>query len=104
MTKVTVNSGVCGYRVSITAEKGKDKKILITLESECEMVMDMAEDISLLDMMTLFTGHLNNPVHRSAAKHLKHVACPVASGILKAVEVEAGLAVPKDVQIVFSRE
>lgn len=101
MTKVEVNSGACGFSVVITAEKGKDKKILVSLETECEMVKEMMHDISSIDMMTLFSGWPNNPVYKSAARHLKHVSCPVPSAILKAVEVEAGLAVPKEVRVVF---
>jgi hypothetical protein len=101
MTKAVVNSGVCGFSVTITAEKGNDRKIRISLETECEMVQKMLKDISSLDMMAAFTGFLNNPVYRSAATHLKHVACPVPGGILKAVEVEAGFALPKDVGITF---
>ncbi len=102
MTKVIVNSGACGFTVEVTAEKGKDKKVHISLETECEMVKKMLDDIPALDMMALFSGWLNNPVYRSAAKNLKHVSCPVPSGILKAVEVEAGMAVPKEVSIIFS--
>ena len=101
MTKVEVKSGACGFSVLITAEKGKDKKIHISLETECEMVRQMLCDISTLDIMTLFSGWLSNPVYKSASKRLKHVSCPVPGGILKAVEVEAGLAVPKEVSIVF---
>lgn len=101
MTKVIVTSGACGFDVEVTAEKGEDKKIHISLETECEMVKKMLDDIRVLDMMTLFAGWLNNPVYKSAAKQLKHVSCPVPAGILKAVEVEAGLAVPKEVRIVF---
>ncbi len=101
MTKVVVNSGACGFTVEVSAEKAKDKKISITLETECEMVRKMLDDISSIEMMALFSGWLNNPVHRSAAKHLKHAACPVPSGILKAVEVETGMALPKEVSIVF---
>ena len=104
MTKVIVNAGACGFTVTITAEKDAVKKIRISLDTECEMVKKMQEDISFRDMRAVFTGHLNNPVYRSAAKYLKHVACPVISGILKAVEVEAGLALPKDVRIVFSKD
>jgi len=36
---------------------------------------------------------------RLAAEHLVHPACPVPSGILKAIEVESGLALPKDASI-----
>lgn len=101
MTKATVNAGICGYSVEVTAEKGEGKKILITLDTECQMVREMMEDISTLDMMAAFTGFLNNPVYKSAAKHIRHVACPVPAGIIKAIEVEAGLCLPKDASIIF---
>jgi hypothetical protein len=104
MTKVVVHSGVCGFSVTVTAEKGKDKKVLVSLETECEMVKKMAEEISVMDMMAVFTRHPDNPVYRSAAKHLKHVTCPVPSGILKAMEAEAGFALPRDVSIIFVKD
>jgi len=102
MTKVTIHSGICGFSVTVTAEKAEGKKVRISLDTECEMVTGMLEDISLLDMRAAFSGHLQNPVYRSAAMHLKHPACPVPAGILKAVEVELGLCLPKDVTITFS--
>ncbi len=101
MTKVTVNSGNCNHTVTITAEKGKDRKVNISLETECEMIMKMLADISVLDMRALFTNHISNPVYRSASKHLKHAACPVPSAILKTSEVELGLCLPQDVTITF---
>jgi hypothetical protein len=104
MTKVIVNSGICGFSVTITAEKDRDKNIRVSLDTECEMVKEMEKDIPILNMMSVFTAHLNNPVYRSASAHVKHTACPVMSGILKAVEVEAGLALPKDVSIVFRKD
>ena len=103
MTKVIVNTGACGFTVTITAKKGKDKKIHISLDTECEMVKKMQEDISILDIRAAFTNHLNNPVYQSASKNIKHIACPVISGILKAVEAEAGLSLPKNVSIVFEK-
>jgi Family of unknown function (DUF6951) len=104
MTKVIVNSGACGFTVTITAEKGKDKKVLIILDTACEMVKKLQADIASVDRMVTLTGFADNPVYRSAAKHLKHVACPVPSAILKAIETEAGMNVPKDVRIEFVRE
>ncbi len=104
MTKVIVQSGICGFSTTITAEKGKDKKVRITLATECEMVRKMNEDLTALDMMAAFAGHLSNPVYKSASKCLKHVACPVPSGILKALEVELGLCLPKDACILFIKE
>ena len=104
MTKVIVNSGACGFTVTITAEKGKEKKIAISLDTACEMVQKMLADIAIVDHRVTLIGFRDNPVYQSAAKHLKHVACPVPSAILKAIEKEAGMNVPKDVQIEFARE
>ncbi|MDP2278961.1 MAG: hypothetical protein Q8K51_12120 [Nitrospirota bacterium] len=104
MTKAVVNSGICGFSVTVIAGKREGKEIHISLDTECEMVKKMAEDISSLDMMAAFTGFANNPVYKSAARHLKHAACPVPSAILKAVEVEAGLCIPKGVKMSFIRD
>lgn len=101
MKKVIVQSGACGYLVIIKAVKGEDQKVRIALETDCEMVRKMQQDTSELERMDAFKGFLDNPVYRSAAKHLKHVACPVPAGILKALEVETGLNIAKDATIVF---
>jgi hypothetical protein len=104
MTKVKVQPGSCGFSVSIKADKGPGKVISLTIESDCEMVRKMAEDIKTLDRFVPLASLLTNPVYRAAAKHLKHAACPVPSAVLKAIEVEAGLNVAKDATIVFQNE
>ena len=104
MTKVVVNSGVCGFTVTVKAEKGKERTISLSLDTACEMVQGMLGDIATVDRMVSLIGFRDNPVYQSAAKHLKHVACPVPSAILKAIETEAGLNVPKDARIEFIRE
>ncbi len=104
MTTVVVNSGACGYTVTISAEKNADGKISISLDTDCEMVNKMLDDIAQLDKTAAFVRIEDNPVYRSASKHLKHAACSVPSGILKALEVAAGLNVPKDVTIAFVKK
>ncbi|OGW45670.1 MAG: hypothetical protein A2078_10140 [Nitrospirae bacterium GWC2_57_9] len=104
MTTVMVDAGACGFSTTITVEKSKDGKMTLALETRCEMVQKMLEDIAILDRFATLSGFQNNPVYLSAARHLKHVACPVPSGILKALEVEAGLNVAKDVSTVFSKK
>ncbi len=101
MTTVIVNSGACGFSVTIRVEKRKDGKMTLSLETKCEMVLKLLDDIAILDRFAPLTGFQNNPVYKSAAKRLKHAACPVPSGILKAAEVEAGLNVAKDAMIIF---
>lgn len=103
MTTVIVNSGACGFTVTIRTGKNAGGKITVSLDTDCEMVKKMLEDIAVLDRFAPLSGFLSNPVHRSASKHLRHIACIVPTGILKAVEVEAGLNVAKDASITFVR-
>jgi hypothetical protein len=104
MTRVTINSGACGFLCVVTAEKGPERKISIRLESQCTMVQKLAGEIATVDKMAAaFTDFLNNPVYRAAARHLKHPGCPVPCGIIKAVEVEAGFCLPRDVSISFEK-
>ncbi len=104
MTRLVVESGICGFSVIVSAEKNRDRSVKVSLETECEMVQNMLADIATLDMNAVFTRHLNNPVYQSASKHLKHVACPVPAAVLKALEVELGLCIPKNVSFVFTNE
>ncbi len=104
MTTVVVNSGACGFTVTIRVRKGKDRALEVALETACEMVQGMQGDITAVDSRVSLTGFRENPVYQSAARHLKHVACPVPAAILKAIETEAGMNVPRDATIVFRKE
>jgi len=104
MTTVIVNSGACGFKIIIKAKKGKEKKIDLSLDTACEMVQKMLTDIATVDHRVTLIGFRDNPIYLSAAKNLKHVACPVPSAILKAIETETGMNVPKDARIEFVRE
>lgn len=106
MTKLAVNSGVCGFCSKITVEKTemKGKKLSVQIESDCEMVKKMSRELAVLDgTATVFSGFLSNTVYKSASINLKHVACPVPSAIIKALEVEAGFCVPGDVTMKFEK-
>lgn len=104
MTRAVIRSGSCGFFVTVLAEKKAERIVLISLETKCEMVRKMAEDIRELDWKAAFTGFAGNIVYRSAAMHLTHVACPVPAGILKVLEVELGFNVARDAAIQFVKD
>ncbi|MEJ2682841.1 MAG: hypothetical protein P8Z71_00405 [Candidatus Sulfobium sp.] len=104
MTRVVVSPGACGMESTIEVEKKDSGTYSVKIGSDCEMVVKLGKEISELTMMDAFKKALDNPVYTRAAKCLRHVACPVPSAILKALEVEAGLNVPRDVSIRFVKE
>jgi len=104
MTKIVINPGACGMPVTVEVEKKDAKTYAVNIGSECKMVVRLGKEIAELTMLDAFKRLLDNPVYTKAAACLKHVACPVPSAILKALEVEAGLNLPKDVSITFIKE
>ena len=101
MTKVVINPGACGMPVTVEVEKKEGKIFSVRITTECEMVQKLGKEIPELTMMDAFKKLQDNPVYKKGATCLRHVACPAPSGILKALEVEAGLNLPRDVSITF---
>jgi hypothetical protein len=76
----------------------------LSIESACDAVQRMAAELRQVDPFQEITFRGKGPLTlQLAAKHCTHAACPVAIGIIKAVEVEAGLTLPADVTIKLSK-
>lgn len=108
MVKVNINAGICGFSTLVTATKEKGYDASFQLESQCPNWQKVNAKLGgqPLDMMAeLFkdreTGEVHSQVIDTALKTIPHVSCPVISGILKAMEVSVGLALPKDAVIQF---
>ena len=104
MTKIRIQPGACGMVVTVEVKKKDKKTFTVAITSECKMAEKLGTELTELTLMDAFKRVQDNPVYIKGATCLKHVACPVPSGILKALEVEGGLAVPRDVTIVFEKD
>lgn len=108
MVTVKIDSGICGFTTLVHAEDKTGYNASFHLESECpnwKKVDDILGGKELNMMTELFkdkkTGELNSQVLTVSLKTIPHVSCPVISGILKALEMSVGLALPKDAVITF---
>ena len=99
MASAEIESGICGFCTTVkTTTDGR--KVRVEFETECGYVEQLAEALTEVDPYKEISYRGEGPVTlRLAAEHLVHPACPVPSGIIKAIEVEAGLALPKDASI-----
>ena len=99
MCKVIIDPGICGFVAEVVAKMEGDMCSL-EITCDCEPVREMAKELTQVDPMVEIGFHGDGPLTlRMFEKHCPHPACPVPSGILKAVEVAAGLALPKDASI-----
>jgi hypothetical protein len=108
MTEVEVFAGVCGHSAVITATKLEDGRVQVVIDSECEQITAMNADLEHLQWKgkghVVFKRMAESAVYQSATRHLRHTACPVPAAILKAIEVEVGAALAKDVTIRFKQK
>jgi hypothetical protein len=107
-TRVEVFAGVCGHSAVIEATKVDEAHVRVVIFSACDQITDMNPDLEQVQWKgkghEVFKRMTESVVYQSAAKHIRHTACPIPTAILKAIEVETGLALPKDVTITFTSQ
>ena len=100
MAKANIDSGICGFITNVKTTAGEDHQILIKIESECPDIQKLAENISEVNPWEEISYRKGVPsIISKGQEYCAHPGCPVPAGIIKAVEVEAGLALPKDASI-----
>ena len=99
MANAEVFAGICGFKTTIQA-KSVDDLIRLEIHSDCQAITRLAAQLTEVDPFQEITYRRGGPLTlQASAKYCSHTACPVPVGIIKAVEVEAGLALPQDVNI-----
>ena len=105
-TRIEVYAGVCGHSAVIDVTKVDDTHVQVVITSACDEITAMNPDLARVQWKgkghEVFKRMTESAVYQSAARHIRHTACPIPTAILKAIEVEVGIALPKDVTITFS--
>lgn len=101
MAKVTVNAGVCGFTTIIETRLEDDgQTVSLSLTTSCPNIAKCTKQLKQADAFhELFSKLHETEIYRTLSPHIPHAACPVYSGILKAIEVAAGMALPVDSSI-----
>ena len=100
MAKSEIFAGVCGFSTRVEAVKNEDYSVVLKITSECKDIQKLAEEIPEVNAFEQISFRRGVPtVLEKAQKYCSHASCPVPAGIIKTVEVAAGLALPADVSI-----
>ena len=103
MTRVEVNPGVCGLVCNIEVERIDKQSVKIAVATDCEMISELGESLMEAELREIMKQPVESVVYRAASQCQLHPACPVPSAIIKAVEVETGMALPRDVAMHIQR-
>ena len=104
MARSDIFAGICGYSTQVEAKMDGDM-VNFQIQSDCPAIQKMAQELTSVNPYKEISSRRAVPATLQAGiKHCTHAACPVPVGIIKAMEVEAGLALPMDVSIKVSKE
>lgn len=103
MAKAEINSGICGFTATVETHM-EGSKCRVSIESDCDAIQRLGEELVEVEPFQEITFRGEGPdTLKLGAKHCYHTACPVPVGIIKAIEVSAGLALPADASIKLSK-
>lgn len=104
MKKATVNPGVCGFIAHVEAESEDGMTVKLKVQTGCPSFTKMFEDLGdTFDSFELcLTRPGTGPLFEYAQENFPiHNGCAMFSGILKVVEAECNLALPRDTSLTF---
>jgi hypothetical protein len=104
--KADVDAGICGFGAYIVADAedmmGSAK---VSIKTECPNLRKLGESLDV-DIMDLMKNGCGSEAHKQITDAVPalHCPCPVTLALLQAVKVAAGLALPKDIKIVLTKD
>ncbi len=99
MSKVRVNGGICGFFTTIHAHTNEDELINVKFETDCPNFKGLEKMDIEVDPLSCCFAKVGEGEIYDLFKNCPHITCPVPCATLKAIEVEGGLALPKNVTI-----
>jgi hypothetical protein len=85
--------------VTVEVAKAGKRRVRVKITSECEKVTKMGESSLELSQFDALKPQIDSEVYKCASEHHLCASCPVPMAILKAIEVETGLALPHPVVV-----
>ncbi len=103
MAKAEVYAGDCGHSAMVEVRQVSKDTVQVKIHSACEMLTAMNDDLAAVKWRgkghQVFRPIPESAVYRSAGCHIRHPGCPIPAAIIKAIEVEVGVALARDVTI-----
>jgi hypothetical protein len=96
-------AGNCGFSTQVEAQF-QGQVCQLTITSDCKAIQRLAAELTEVNPFQEISFRRELPqTYELGIKYCSHAACPVPSGIIKAVEIASGLALPSDVTIKLSK-
>lgn len=106
---VEVDAGICGFKTSACVNSEDDQHVAFDLESDCEKITVLAAALGekgLIDAYQEISPASESVLMQTARSVLTGccAGCAVPAGLFKAMQVAAGIALPKDITIRLAKD
>jgi hypothetical protein len=101
VTAVEVDCGICGHHALVEVSREPRTHVRVSVQTDCEMLSSAVEQVDGADWREALSPRNPNSVHAVMFQVIKHAGCPAPAAVAKAIEVEVGVALPRDVSICF---
>ena len=103
-----IEAGVCGFHTTVTADSPDEQMVTLTITTDCEKIAGLAEALigKEIDAYAEIAKGFDGVVLSAARAGLSGccAGCAVPSGIFKAVQTAARVALPRPVSIELTSE
>lgn len=105
--RAEIDPGTCGFTAVVTATVEGGRKAHFAIESQCEHVAVLATALAEHDAFDAYAEmdwRTESPLHALMRERLKgsYPWCPVPLGLLKAMQVAAGLSLSDSMSLVVT--
>ncbi|HOT37366.1 MAG TPA: hypothetical protein PLT86_11945 [Candidatus Latescibacteria bacterium] len=105
---VTINAGICGFVTSAEVSSPDNQNVEFHVSSNCEKIAKLGKSLKQYEPIDAYQeiSPASDSVFMAIVRdNLKGCCsgCAVPSGLFKAMQVAAGLALPKDISISLSK-
>ena len=110
MASVEIDAGVCGFITRATVSSDDRQNVTFDVTSDCEKIVLLGETLrglGAIDAYQEISPTAGESVLLRTARECFSgccAGCAVPPGLFKAMQVTAGLALPKDIRITLTKE
>jgi hypothetical protein len=104
-----IDAGICGFRTTVRAHSDNDQHVAFDVETDCEKIQLLTGCLKAkgpLDAYQEINPRSSSILMESVRATLPGccAGCAVPVGLFKAMQVAAGLALPKDIYIQVTQD
>ena len=104
MATATIHAGVCNFITTVQVESEDQQTATIQIKTQCPSLKPLeAESLEVDGFVECFGKVGEGEIFEWCRRYCRHAACPVPTGVVKAVEVACELALPRPVEIELTK-